>query len=292
MLAGMIVEGGKACPLLRAPSLQEAEPGTTGGRNVMTAGQLFSLFLIVLAPAVGSFLAVLVDRLPRGEDVLRQPSACRTCGQRLRAWDLVPVLSFVWLRGRCRHCQAALPPGLIYVEILATGAAVLAVIAGRAPGEILLSSLFLWLLLALAACDLRWMRLPDVLVAALFATSLGWASAGALPSVGLEAALLGAVLGSGSFWALRLGYQALRGREGLGLGDVKLMAGLGAFAGPWDLALLVLLAALMALAAALMVRWRAASAGPFALMALPFGTALCGAGFLLWLLRVGGLLPL
>ena len=260
------------------------------------------LFLLLLAPALGSFLGVLVDRLPRGEDVLR--SRCRSCAHRLGLRDLLPILSFAASRGRCRHCRAVIPPWSLYLEITATGAAVLALAAGGSLAEVLFSCLFLWLLLALAACDLIWLRLPDLLTAALALLVFAWVGLGAGLEFRLglefELALVGAGLGLGSFLALRLGYRAWRGREGLGLGDVKLMVGLGAFAGPFDLPLLVLMAALMGLTGGGAAAWikrrqrlGAAAIGspPLGQQALPFGAALCAAAALLWLLRALDLSP-
>lgn len=246
------------------------------------------LFLLLLAPALGSFLGVLVDRLPRGEDVFWAPSRCRSCETRLQVRDLLPILSFIWTRGRCRHCAATIPPWSLYLEIMATGAVVLALAAGGSAGSVLLSCLFLWILLALASCDLLWLRLPDGLVLALAAVVLIWATLGGRQDLGLS--LLGAGIGMGSFLALRLGYRQLRGREGLGLGDVKLMAGLGGFAGPFDLPLLLLMAALLALCGGLVSRGRkeAAHSEPLGQQALPFGAALCMAAALLWLWRALG----
>ena len=241
-----------------------------------------SFFLILISPAVGSFLAVLADRLPRGEDILIAPSRCRDCGTRLGARDLIPIASYLMRRGVCSHCGGTIPAFTLYAEMLALGAGVLAVLAGGGNAEIALSALWLWLLIALGTTDLLWFRLPDPLVAALLATALALA---ALPGgIGIELALWGAALGIGSFALLRWGYAALRGREGLGLGDVKLMAGLGAFAGPFDLAYLVLLAALSALLVAVLTRDRATD-GLSLSRALPFGTALCAAAALLWFLR-------
>jgi leader peptidase (prepilin peptidase)/N-methyltransferase len=266
----------------------------------MTEG--LTLFVILLAPAMGSFLALLAERLPQQEDVIAKSSACRSCGTDLQARDLVPLVSYLLLHGRCRHCGAVIPARLFYMEILALGAAVLACAAGGGPAVVLLSCLFLWLLLALALTDLLWLRLPDLLTAGVFALGLGLAvvtSPAPVPEA-LGFALLGAGLGAGSFLALRTGYRALRGREGLGLGDVKLMAGLGAFAGPLDLPLLVLMAALMALLGGLglSLHTRGLSAagdqerqGPLALMPLPFGTALAAAAALIWVLRAAHLLP-
>ncbi|CUH63471.1 Pectic enzymes secretion protein OutO [Thalassovita gelatinovora] len=246
----------------------------------------FSALLLILAgPFMGSFLALLADRLPRGEDVIVKPSHCRDCNARLRLRDLLPVLSFGLTRGRCRHCGAAIPPVTLYSEIIATGAAILAVLAGGGTIDIWLSAGFLWLLLVLTLCDLQWFRLPDLLTGMLFLITLGMAVRGGA----MDQALIGAGLGAGAFLALRLGYHAIRGREGLGLGDVKLMAGLGAFAGPLDLPLLVLIAAFGALAVAGggYLLDRTAQDTPLAVRKLPFGSALCAAAAILWLLRAG-----
>lgn len=234
---------------------------------------VFSVLLLALSPAIGSFLGVLIDRLPRGVGVVRPRSACRSCGTRLAARDLIPILSFAAMRGRCRHCGAPIPPVLLYTEIAALGAAVMAVILAAVPAAAWLIAVVLWLLWTLAVIDLLHLRLPDPLTGALAAAAALWALLFGDPG----GALTGAALGAGSFLALRLGYRALRGREGLGLGDVKLMAGLGALTGPWDLPLLVLIAALLALAGA------ALSGGWQARRALPFGTALAAAGALVWL---------
>lgn len=244
-----------------------------------------ALLLLILAPAIGSFLALLVDRLPRGEDVILSRSRCRDCGTALRPPDLVPLLSWPMLRGRCRHCRAAIPVETWGMELGALLLAVLALWVSGDPWQAVTTALVLWLLLALAVCDLRWMLLPDALTAALLASALGLAWAQHL----LPEALIGAVAGAGSFWLIRIAYAVLRRREGLGLGDVKLMAGIGALTGVYHLPLLVLVAAGGALlvVSLLQVAWPLARGMRPALDAqgaLPFGTALCGAMMLLWLL--------
>lgn len=241
--------------------------------------------LLLISPAIGSFLGVLADRLPRGEDVVAHPSACRSCGARLGLRDLLPIVSFALSAGRCRHCNAAIPPWLLYMEIAATGLAVIAMILGHTPGEAWGFALFLWLLLALMATDLLWFRLPDLLTGALFIVALTIAWQTSLP--GLTLALWGALIGSASFYALRWGYRAWRGRDGLGLGDVKLMAGLGAALGPYELPILLLVAASTALAVAIAGRLRR----PRALSAtrpLPFGAALAAAAAMIWILLRAG----
>ncbi|WP_270725278.1 prepilin peptidase [Shimia sp. Alg240-R146] len=244
-----------------------------------------AVLLIVLSPAVGSFLAVLVDRLPRGEDVVMARSRCRSCEETLTWGDLLPLVSFAVNRGRCRHCGTKVPPWLLAMEVAALGLAGLAVALwphGWPVSVLVVDVVLLWLLLALLAADLRWMRLPDVLTGALLGVAL--LRTLLVPSGDPLQALLGSGLGVLSFAVLRRAYWRVRGREGLGLGDVKLMAGLGAFSGPLDLPLLVLIAALLALAGAGAVRLMGRSLG--ATTALPFGAALALAGGLLWLARM------
>lgn len=252
-----------------------------------------ALLLLLISPAVGSFLALLVDRLPRGEAVIAPRSRCRSCQQPLHWYDLLPILSFALRRGRCRHCGAAIAPWFLYMELAALGLSLLALAYGGAPLAIGLSATILWLLLALAVGDLIWFRLPNLLNATLALVALIWAAALQVGQIAppphpllphnLAESLSGAGLGVGLLWGLRIAYQMLRRRAGLGLGDVKLMAGLGALVGPWLLPHLLLLAALLALT----------GAGVGALRknrrlhpnrALPFGSALCAAGALIWLL--------
>lgn len=238
-----------------------------------------TVLLLLLAPAIGSFLAVLVDRLPRGEEVVSRASRCRACKARIAPRDLVPLLSFLWLRGRCRGCGTAIPGWLFMMELGALGLAGLAVLRATTLWEAWTSALILWLLMALAASDLIRFRLPDALTAALAASVFGATFA----SGQIMTALWAAALGAGSLMALRLGYKAFRGREGLGLGDIKLMIGLGALTGPLLLPWLVLWAALVALAAAIASAWYRGKdlRGD---LALPFGTALCASAAGLWVL--------
>jgi len=251
----------------------------------------FVLLLVLVGPFVGSFLGVLADRLPRGEGVILGHSECRSCQFRLGPRDLIPVLSYAMNRGKCRHCGATIPPWLLYTEIAATGLAVLAALSGDTPVQAWSYAVFLWLLLALIVTDLTTFRLPDLLTGALFFVAL-WLAL--LPGgVGPESALIGGLAGAGSFWLLRHMYKRLRKREGMGLGDVKLMAGLGAYAGYEDLPLMVLGAALMGLGASLLMRQPQPNDPahvPIGQRALPFGAALCLATALLWIWRVSELI--
>mmetsp|Transcript_316 Transcript_316/g.872 ORF Transcript_316/g.872 Transcript_316/m.872 type:complete len:243 (+) Transcript_316:18-746(+) len=237
----------------------------------MSSLALFTGVAAVIGACVGSFIALCADRIPKGEDVVSARSRCRSCGTALQALDLIPVLSFARTSGTCRTCGATIPPSLLYLEIGAAGLGALAVLAGGSPVHMALSALMLWLLLALAAVDWVALRLPDAFTAALAVVVI-------LRAPDLVTALIGAAIGAGAFLLIRWSYGVLRGREGLGLGDVKLMVGLGAATGPWDMPLLVLIGAGLALLGAVLTgRKGLAKDHP-----LPFGTALCTSAAILW----------
>lgn len=236
-----------------------------------------ALFLVLAGPAVGSFLGVVVDRWPWGRS-LWQPSGCDSCGARLTFADMVPIFSA--LRRRCRHCGAPIPGHLLRIEVAALGAACLAVALGKDPAQMAALALYLWLLVGLFYADLLHFRLPDPLTLGLLAAGL--ALAAATPGRDVAQALVSAAVGAGAFWLLRAGYARLRGREGLGLGDVKMAAGIGAATGWAALPLVTLIAAALGLAAAL---WQARGRLPDAAARVPFGSCLAGATLLVLLLQ-------
>jgi len=243
--------------------------------------QIFAILLVLVSPAVGSFLGVLVDRLPRDESVIWPRSACRSCDTPLTFAHLWPILSYVRQRGRCHHCAEAIPPITLYIEISALGLAILAGLLATSPVELLLITLVFWSLLALGVTDLIWFRLPDPLTASLFILALALAILG-LGQVDVFHALTGGIAGAGSFWLIRILYFQVRGVEGLGLGDVKLMAGLGTLHGVILLPEVVLIAALTGLAWGV-VQARRSREVVSARTRIPFGAFLCLASAIVWI---------
>jgi len=207
-----------------------------------------ALFGAVAGAIAGSFLATLILRWPQGRGVMRGRSACDGCGRVLGAIDLVPMLSALVQRGRCRSCGAAIDPLHGRVE---AGCAIIGALAlGFVPdlggiGWALLG----WLLLTLALLDWRHFWLPDALTLplAFFGFTLGlWTT-----DVALVDRVIGAAAGYLGLLAIALGYRALRGREGLGLGDAKLLGAIGAWLGWQALPFILLIAASLGLAGAL-----------------------------------------
>lgn len=197
-------------------------------------------------------------------------SRCRSCGTTLGMRDLVPVLSWLAARGRCRHCGA---PVSGYYPAVESGAAAIGLVSAALldEPELALAALLGWWLLALALIDLRSWLAPDALTLPLILMGLAVAVAGeqgllqGWPVTAGEAAL-GAAVGYGAFAALAWAYRKLRGREGMGLGDAKLLAAAGAWLGPALLPLVVTVAAGTGLVLALLAfrPLRADTAIPFA----------------------------
>lgn len=251
-------------------------------------GDALRLLVVLTGPAMGSFAALLADRLPRGEPVVLARSRCRSCGAALRWFELVPIWSWLRQAGKCGHCGASLPPQLLQAELIGLLFGLGAALVAPTPATVILGALFLWSLLALALADLRHYRLPDPLTGALVVGGLALALTGdgtGWPTMTDRAvgAVLGATVGSGSFLVLRLGYRWFAGREGMGLGDVKLMAGIGAALGAAALPMVVLLAGVSALLITALRAWRRGRSlrrtGR-----VPFGAFLAMAAAAVWLL--------
>jgi len=182
----------------------------------------------VLGLVFGSFLNVVIARLPRGESIVLPPSSCPRCKKRIRPWDNVPVISFVLLGGRCRDCRKRIPWRYPVVE-LSVGL-LLFLLVSRSTDPIVLVShaAFLMALVAVAWIDLDTRTIPDVVT--IPGVGLGLAASLFAPP-GIGAALLGAFCGGVSLWLVGALYERAAGAPGMGGGDVKLAAMMGAFLG-------------------------------------------------------------
>ena len=234
---------------------------------------------VLAAPFVGSFLGVLIRRLPEDRTVVWARSQCDSCGAVLGPRDLVPLLSWLATRGRCRFCRR--PVGCFYpaIELAAVAVATVA-IACDSGGMVWLDCVLGWWLLVLAWIDARHWLLPDALTLPLVLAGL--AAALAVDPDRLLDRALGAALGYLALRGVAFVYRALRGRDGLGEGDAKLLAASGAWVGASGLPQVVLLAALAGLLAAACLRLAGVRLG--AQSALPFGPFLALATWVVWLL--------
>lgn len=234
--------------------------------------------LLLLAPFIGSFLGVVIRRLPEGRPVAWARSDCESCGATLAARDLVPLISWLVARGRCRHCGDAL--GWFYpgVELAALAVAVVALVVDG-PEQAWLDCLLGWWLLTLGWIDFRTWLLPDILTLPLIV--LGLVVCISFDPEDLADRAAAAATGYLVLRALAWAYERYRGREGLGQGDAKLFAAAGAWLGLAALPQIILLAAVAALAIAAALALAGTRVG--ARTALPFGPFLGFATWLTWL---------
>jgi leader peptidase (prepilin peptidase)/N-methyltransferase len=246
---------------------------------IASQADLAPVAALLFAPAAGSVVGVLVSRLPQGRPVVFARSCCDSCGRTLSAFDLVPIVSYLAFRGRCRTCSAPIAPYHLAVEFAAIAIALWATAVEVDPITLWANCLLGWTLLALAWVDLGHMRLPDALTLPLLV--LGLLTQAATASEQFAAYVVGAIVGYVTFKGIAVGYRALRGRDGLGGGDAKLLAVAGAWVGWTELPDVVLLAALLGIAAAVICR--ASGQAMTAVTALPFGPCLAIA---LWIVRL------
>jgi leader peptidase (prepilin peptidase)/N-methyltransferase len=190
---------------------------------------LLLVWAAALGLIAGSYLNVVVHRLPRGASTVLPRSRCPWCGGAIAARDNLPLLSFLLLRGRCRRCGGPIGWRYPLVEAVTAAAFVLCVARWGPRPEAAAAALFCCLLIALAAIDVEHLLLPDRLT--LPGVAAGWALQRWLPGATLLEALVGAFLGAGLLLLVGETWAWLRGEEGMGLGDAKMLAMVGAFLG-------------------------------------------------------------
>jgi leader peptidase (prepilin peptidase)/N-methyltransferase len=205
---------------------------------------LVGLFAFGFALCIGSFLNVCIARIPEDRSVVWPPSACPACGHRIRARDNVPVLSWLLLRGRCRDCATPISPLYPAIELLTGLMGWLVyrrVVTG--PGDLDLAHLAAWvffllfaaMLIAQTYIDIRHYIVPDEF--SIYAVPFGVGGAALLHALGYtgaptwQGAVVGALAGGGTLGLVSLAYWLVRREEGVGLGDVKLLAMIGSFLG-------------------------------------------------------------
>lgn len=188
-----------------------------------------SLFVFCAGACVGSFLNVCIYRLPAGLSIVYPPSACPQCQQPIRFYDNIPVLSYIILRARCRTCAAAIALRYPLVEMI-TGLAAWAVflkygLTAATP----IYFTFIAVLIVITFIDIDHQIIPDILslpgIPIFFVAGL-WT-----PQTTWQEALIGVGLGAGSLLLIALAYRLVTGKDGMGMGDIKLLAMIGALIG-------------------------------------------------------------
>ena len=198
---------------------------------------LASAFALAVGLTLGSFLNVCIYRLPLGDSVVRPRSRCPKCKSPIPWYNNVPLFSWFFLRGKCRNCSATISWRYPFVEAVAGLTVLLLWRWFGATAAFPIAALFSLALVVLFFTDYDHQLLPDAIT--LTGLGVGLAVAWFNPFLGqsggwarIWSAGAGAVLGSGVLWAVGAAYGKLRGVEAMGMGDVKMMAMVGAFAGP------------------------------------------------------------
>ncbi len=250
-------------------------------------GLIGIVFGIAVSAALGSLLAAAAQRLAagiageatyRGRSFWLGRSICPACGAEIAAKDLVPILSWFMLRARCRACRSPIAADYALTEAGAVGAFIAALATQPTIGRILAIGILGAVLAALTVVDLRRQLLPDALTLPLVPLGVlaAWASGPGPWPTPIESAI-GAALGAFLLWLVRALHMRLRGIEGIGLGDVKLMAVAGAWVGWQGLGSVLLVAALGTLAALGLQGLRGRRVGR--LERIPFGPGLAAGCF-------------
>ncbi len=205
----------------------------------MINNHLLSIFAIVVGAAIGSFLNVCIYRIAAGKSIVFPPSFCPNCKHPIRLYDNIPIISYLVLRGRCRNCSEKISLRYPVVELIT---ALLALLLFREYGltlQFLSAFLFTCALIIIAFIDLKHQIIPDVIT--LPGIVFFFLLAVFLMDVPFLDSILGILIGGGCLYIVAVVYQLARKREGMGGGDIKLLAMIGAFLG-WKSLLFVLLA--------------------------------------------------
>lgn len=227
---------------------------------------MLTFAVFVFGALVGSFLNVCIHRIPGGESIAFPASHCPHCKTAIKPYDNIPIVSYLVLRGRCRSCAAGIAIRYPLVEMLGGIAAVGALCAFGLSAEALLIFAFLAALIVITFIDLDHQIIPDAI--SLPGIFVGFAAALLFGTPSWSDSLIGILLGGGLLWAVAEGYARLTGREGMGGGDIKLLAMIGAFLGWRAIPVTVLVGSLLGSVIGLSLM---ALRGRDTRMAIPFG---------------------
>jgi leader peptidase (prepilin peptidase)/N-methyltransferase len=209
---------------------------------------ILMIFAFVFGLMIGSFLNVCIYRIPLKKSIVNPPSGCPGCGERIKFYDNIPIISYVILKGKCRHCRQ--PISLLYPFIeLMTGLLSLAIFVNSYPdyGKYLAFFIFVAALIVITFIDLSHQIIPDIIsipgIVAGFLVSVIFNIIYTYPITWHES-ILGIIVGGGILYAVAVGYEKLTGKSGMGGGDVKLLAMIGAWMGWRALPLIILISSL------------------------------------------------
>ncbi|CAN5678413.1 A24 family peptidase [soil metagenome] len=219
----------------------------------MTPDWIAWAFAGVVGAAIGSFLNVCIYRWPAEQSVISPPSRCPSCGHALAWRDNIPVIGWLLLRGRCRYCGVAVSAQYPIIELATSLIWIAAVVRFGPSVEALHSALFLTILLGIAMTDAREMVIPDQFT--LVGAAMGIALAAVPGGLPLTVALLGAAVGYGLLWVVKLTAEKALGKPALGVGDIHMMLFVGAFIGVPGMLLTLMLGSIFGLLLGVPFTW-------------------------------------
>ncbi|MBW2593337.1 MAG: prepilin peptidase [Deltaproteobacteria bacterium] len=190
---------------------------------------LLHFYTFFFGLCIGSFLNVCIYRLPLSKSIVRPRSMCPSCGRSIHALDNIPLFSYLILRGKCRHCHTHIPWRYPLVELITGLFAVCVFLKFGPQPQTLIYFLFIAGLLVISFIDIDHKIIPDII--SLPGIPIGFAAAFILPDVSYTNSLTGILIGGGSLYAIAWIYTLITKREGMGGGDIKLLAMIGAFIG-------------------------------------------------------------
>ena len=227
---------------------------------------LVEVSIFIFGLCIGSFLNVCIYRLPASKSIVHPRSMCSNCGTLIASYDNIPILSYLWLKGRCRHCRTKISLRYPMVELLGGLFALGTYLKFGLTIEALIYYLFFAALIVVTFIDLDHRIIPDVIT--LPGIPICFAAGFALPTITYKDALLGILIGGGSLYVIAWAYDRITKKEGMGGGDIKLLAMIGAIVGWQGVLFTIFVASLVGTLAGLAVMLQSRKGLK---LAVPFG---------------------
>jgi leader peptidase (prepilin peptidase)/N-methyltransferase len=190
---------------------------------------LIPIIVFIFGAVIGSFLNVCIYRIPRSKSIAKPNSFCPSCEKPIKYYDNIPIVSYILLGGKCRHCNTKISMRYPFIELMT---AVVFLMISRRWGlsyESFIQMFFVSLLIVISVIDYDFQIIPDIL--SIGGLVLGLLIAFVRPGFRFMDAFYGVLLGGGVLFVIAYGYQLIMKREGMGGGDIKLLAMIGAFTG-------------------------------------------------------------
>ncbi len=191
---------------------------------------LISIYLFVIGACIGSFLNVCIYRLPEEKSIISPPSHCPFCKNKLKWYHNIPILSYIFLRGKCAYCNKKISIIYVIVELLSGISLIVNYHFYGFSFNFFFYSIFIFLLLIVIFADIKYMIIPDEI--SIGGTIIGFIFSFFPTSINWKQSLLGILIGGGILLFIIISYYFITKKEGMGGGDVKLLAMIGAYLGP------------------------------------------------------------